>query len=113
MKHLCTLLIAFAFTAFASQNINASGGSISTQPTVSTSSGMNPYVKISWEQFECGNVLIQLFNQNGSVAREFANQEFCNGTFREIYKLSGLRSGSYLLRITIGGQVWQRKFVIW
>ena len=117
MKHFNSLLIAAAFLVIASQQVNAqvavadhAVSSFYTKPQL----GPNPahsFFKISWQQATSGNVLMQLFRQDGTLVATLVNQNYPAGNNARSISLAGIPRGTFTFRLQIPGQTWSTTLV--
>lgn len=118
MKQFYSLLIAAAFTVIASQNVNAQ---VSAPDNMVSSNnpkpqlGPNPahsFIKVSWQQLQAGNVLMQLYRTDGTLAATLCNQNYSVGNHSRTINLSGIQRGTFNFRLRIPGQTWSTTLVI-
>ena len=109
MKKIFTLF-ALVLIVAASQSMTAAA-----QGTIKPFVSPNPahdFIKVNWQQSQCYNVTMALYNTSGILAKTLVNHQYCDGIYSETFKVTGLNRGTYMMRITIGTQTWWYKQMI-
>ena len=110
MKHIFTLFTALVLIAAAqSSTANMSGGG--NQPFVSPNPA-HDFIKVTWVQNQCDNVVITMYRPNGTVAKVLCNRQYCEGTYNPIFKIAGMPRGSYIMRVQVGNESWSYKIYL-
>ncbi|MBK5284274.1 MAG: T9SS type A sorting domain-containing protein [Bacteroidia bacterium] len=118
MKNIYTLLILISLATLASQNVNAQmaapgfpgGGALYVQPQISPNPSRD-WVKVTWQQVLSGNVRIVLY-LNGNYIGTYVNQNYSVGEHSTSFKVTGLSSGLYVVKISMPGQSSSQKLFV-
>ena len=119
MKPFYILFMAAAFTALACGNANAQLKASSNYSDANSNFkpqlGPNPahnVIKVSWQQAQSGNVLMQLYTQSGTLYATLCNQNYPSGINGRTVNVSGIQRGTYVFRLTVPGQSWSTTLVL-